>query len=75
MVTPGDQTATVTWTGPMSIGSMPITSYDWELTAAGTAPVTGSVTDLANLTASLTSLVNGVSYNFEVHAVSSPRRR
>ncbi|MYC72971.1 MAG: fibronectin type III domain-containing protein, partial [Gemmatimonadetes bacterium] len=71
MATPGDQTATVTWTGPMSIGSMPITSYDWELTAAGTAPVTGSVTDLANLTVALTSLVNGVSYNFEVHAVSA----
>ena len=50
---------------------MPITSYDWELTAAGTAPVTGSVTDLANLTVALTSLVNGVSYTFTVHAVSS----
>ena len=70
-VTPGDETATVTWTGPQSIGSMPITSYDWELTAPARAPQSGSVTDLANLTVSLSSLANGVSYTFSVHAVSS----
>ncbi len=71
MATPGDQTATVTWTGPSSIGSMPITSYDWELTAPFQAPQSGQVTDLANLTVSLTNLVNGIDYTFSVHAVSS----
>ncbi|MCY4571659.1 MAG: fibronectin type III domain-containing protein, partial [Gemmatimonadetes bacterium] len=73
--TPGDQSATVTWTAPSSIGSMPITSYEWELTAPATAPVTNTVDtgldDPANLTASLTNLVNGVTYTFTVHAVSA----
>ncbi len=76
-VTPGDQSATVTWRAPRQIGSTAIAGYDWEasapgqLTRAGTldpatdAPVAGVFTQAVD------GLVNGATYTFSVWAVNT----
>ena len=77
-VTPGDQSATMTWEAPLQIGSSAITGYDWEASAPGqltrsgtldpatTTPVDGVFTqELAS-----PNLVNGVTYTFSVWAVN-----
>ena len=81
-VTPGTTVGqvTVAWDGPQSIGSMPITSYEWEATATGQARRFGTYTTLDGDSLSVTlgngdannaALALGVEYTFTVHAVSS----
>ena len=73
-VTPGDQTATVTWSAPRQIGSTPITGYDWEASAPGQLTQSGTNTEAAVagvFTQAVPNLVNGSTYTFSVWAVNT----
>ena len=75
-VTPGDQSATLTWRAPRQIGSTAITTYDWEASAPG--QLTRSATNAADAnvtdglyTVPVPNLVNGATYTFSVWAVNT----
>ncbi len=77
-VTPGDQSATVTWRAPRQIGSTTLRAYQWEASAPGQLTRSGEVlatagTDglfTANVAAPDNALVNGATYTFSVYAVN-----
>jgi hypothetical protein len=65
--TPGDTTATVTWTAPSSNGGTTITGYTVTASPGDrTATVAGSLR-----TATVTGLTNGTAYTFTVRATNS----
>ena len=73
-VTPGDQSATVTWRAPRQIGSTAITGYDWEASAPGQLTRSGTNTTAAVdgvFTQAVADLVNGATYTFSVWAVNT----
>ncbi len=70
-VTPGDQSATLTWRPPRQIGSSAITGYDWEASGPNALTQSGTVTDT---TVNVTGLTNGVTYTFSVRAVNAVGR-
>ena len=75
-VTPGDQSATVTWSAPRQIGSSAITGYDWEARAAGQLTQSGTLDPSSTpavagvFTQAVPNLVNGATYTFMVWAVN-----
>ena len=70
-VAPGDTQATLTWQAPASSGGQTITGYEYRYRqTGGTFPAIW--TDAGDdLTETVTGLTNGVSYDFEVWAVTS----
>ncbi|MDE2753896.1 MAG: fibronectin type III domain-containing protein, partial [Gemmatimonadota bacterium] len=74
-VTPGDQSATLTWRAPRQIGSTAITTYDWEASAPGQLTRSGTLAaDQATdglYTQAVPNLVNGATYTFSVYAVNT----
>ena len=78
-VTPGDQSATLTWEAPLQIGSSAITRYEWEasadaqLTRSGTLDPTSDPAVNGVFTQEIASpnLVNGATYTFTVLAVNT----
>ena len=71
--TPGNGSATVTWTAPASDGGSPITGYTVDGTDQTTSTDLGTVCTWASgpLTCTASSLTNGDSYSFTVTAVNS----
>jgi hypothetical protein len=68
--TPGDTSASVSWTAPASNGGSPITSYT--VTAfAGGAPTGITVTTGSGTTGVVFGLTDGVPYTFSVHATNA----
>ena len=76
-VTPGDQSATVTWRAPFQIGSSVITRYDWQAEASGLLPQTGTLDPTSDpavngvFTQEVPNLINGATYTFSVYAVNT----
>ncbi len=78
-VTPGDQSATMTWRAPRQIGSSAITAYDWEASAPGQLTRSGTLDPASTpavdgvFTQAIASpnLVNGATYTFMVWAVNT----
>ena len=79
---PGNATVDLSWTAPASDGGAPITGYQYRHAAGSTVPPGMSWTDVAdgsddgNSTAdetgvTVSSLINGTEYAFEVRAVNS----
>ena len=71
--TPGDGSATVTWTAPASDGGSPITGYTVDATDQTSSTDLGTLCTWASgpLTCTASSLTNGDSYSFTVTAVNS----
>jgi hypothetical protein len=72
-VTPGNATATVTWTAPSSDGGSPVTAYT-VVAADSTTPLNGGETctwTAGPLTCTLTGLTNGDNYTFTVTATNA----
>jgi predicted RNA-binding protein with TRAM domain len=70
--TPGNATATVTWTAPASDGGSPVTAYT-VVAADSTTPFNGGETctwTTGPLTCTLSGLTNGDSYTFTVTATN-----
>ena len=76
-VTPGDQSATVTWRAPFQIGSSVITSYELQAEASGLLPQSGTLDPTSDpavngvFTQEVSNLVNGATYTFSVYAVNT----
>jgi len=76
-VTPGDQSATLTWRAPRQIGTSAILRYEWEAEATGQLTRSGQTADGTTLTVTIdgaNSLVNGATYTFSVWAVNDQGR-
>jgi Ca2+-binding RTX toxin-like protein len=65
----GNASATVSWTAPAPNGGSAVTSYEIVTTPASVATITGI--PASSTSAPVTGLLNGVSYTFQVRAVSS----
>uniref|UniRef100_UPI0035BC8F4F fibronectin type III domain-containing protein n=1 Tax=Agreia sp. TaxID=1872416 RepID=UPI0035BC8F4F len=68
-VTPGDESATVTWGAPFSDGGAPVTAYRIQSRAAG-AETWEDEAEVPGLTVSLFSFANGTEREFRVAAVN-----
>lgn len=71
-VTPGNQSAVMSWAPPLSTGGLPITSYvaQYKL-ASGSSWTTASLARPIIGTVTITGLTNGVVYDFRVAAVTA----
>ena len=67
-VTPGNGTATISWSAPASDGGSAVVSYTVTSTSGGHTATTANGTTLS---ATVTGLTNGTSYTFTVHATNS----
>lgn len=67
MATPGDASATITWTAPASDGGSPITGYTVTAEPGGASVQVGGEAD----SATVTGLDNGTTYTFTVTATNA----
>ncbi len=71
MAARGDQMVTLTWGAPASIAGLTLAGYEYRYAASGaTLPATWMSAG-PGLTASVSGLNNGTTYNFELRAVST----
>ena len=66
-VTAGDEQVALSWTAPASDGGETITGYEYEQNGSGTWISTGGTAP----SATVTGLMNGLSYRFKVRALNS----
>lgn len=69
--TPGNGSATVTWSAPDNDGGSPITSYTVKALTSGTAPAQTVAVDAPATSATVTGLSNGSPYTFTVAATNA----
>lgn len=71
LLTNGDGELTASWTKPTSFGGGSFTSYDLDLSAAGSSVATASITNSDTTTRTFTGLTNGVEYELELVVIST----
>ncbi|HEX7862242.1 MAG TPA: peroxidase family protein [Verrucomicrobiae bacterium] len=69
--TAGNAAALVSWTAPANDGGSPITGYTVEAFVAGIPGVVVSTATTADLSTTVSGLVNGTSYRFRVRAANA----
>ena len=72
-ITSGDASASLSWTAPANTGGSSITDYvvQYQVNGFGEPWVTVPHTPSATTTATITGLTNGITYNFQVAAVTA----
>lgn len=67
----GDQMITLNWGAPASVAGLTLAGYEYRYAASGTA-LPATWTNVGNVTTtSVSGLTNGMTYNFELRAVST----
>ncbi len=67
----GDQMITLNWAAPASVAGLTLAGYEYRYAASGDA-LPATWTNVGNVTtATVSSLTNGTTYNFELRAVST----
>ena len=70
-VSPGDETATVTWDSPIYAGSTAISDYSIEYSSNGVNWISVSHTASTTRTINLTGLTNGLNYTVRIAGINS----